>query len=190
MEDIQRKARNNNHHALEPNKQPLALNQVARPAFTQFRNSVHASPEYTDGGKCKRTNETLESQASAQRHEDGVLVECVLAHGLVAAACANCEVDAEDHEDEEGEDLECETRYHDIVPQVWVFVRVGFGGCKTTARGLEEEGEEIAGDELIEILVIVLVCSVAMRLTIRVYASGLILEFSGPKAYTILLKHK
>jgi len=59
---------------------------------------------------------------------------------------------------------------------------MGSSGGKTTSSGLKKEGDEIAGDEL---LVLLLAC-VHERgrggRTMRVYASGLILEFSGPKA--------
>jgi hypothetical protein len=59
---------------------------------------------------------------------------------------------------------------------------MGGSGGKTTSGGLKKQGDEIAGDEL---LVLLLACVYERERggrTMRVYASGLILEFSGPKA--------
>ncbi len=57
-------------------------------------------------------------------------------------------VGAEDHEDQEGEDLEGEPRNHYVIACGRRLVLVGFGGCESTSSGLQEQGQEIAGDEL------------------------------------------
>lgn len=59
-----------------------------------------------------------------------------------------CEVEGERDKGEEGDDLEGETRDHDVVSELGVFAGVGFGGGDAAAGGLEDEGEDVAGDEL------------------------------------------
>ena len=106
VEDIQSEAGDDHHDALEADEQPLVPDQVSGPALAELRNSVHASPEDADGGERQCGHEALEPDAPARLDEDGVLVEGVLAHGLVALVCAEREIHAENHEDEEREDLE------------------------------------------------------------------------------------
>lgn len=62
---------------------------------------------------------------------------------------APCEIERETDECEEGDDLEGETRDHDIVSELGVFPGVGFDGGDAAAGGLEEEGEDVAWDELL-----------------------------------------
>ena len=118
------------------------------PPLRQLHNSVHTTPEDANRRKCECGKETLEFPAFAQLDEDGVLIKGALAHGGVALACADGEVDAEEHEDEEGEDLEGESGDHDVVSGGGVFVGVGCGGGEAATCCLEEERSEIAGDEL------------------------------------------
>lgn len=82
--------------------------------------------------------------------EERVLIECGFANGFVATASTDGEVETEDYEDAEGEDLEGETGYHDVVPGCGAFVGVCCCGGDAATCGLEEEGEEIAGDELVQ----------------------------------------
>ena len=56
-----------------------------------------------------------------------VLVECCFAERFVAAACTDREVAAENHEDEEGEDLECKAGDHDVVSYFRGFMLMGGG---------------------------------------------------------------
>lgn len=60
----------------------------------------------------------------AELDEKGVLVESGLAHGFVAFAGADCEVETEDYEYAQREDLERETGDHDVVSGDWRFVGV------------------------------------------------------------------
>ena len=82
-------------------------------------------------------------------YEFWILIECGFAHGLLATVGAESEVDAEDHEHGEGEDLEGEAGYHDVVAYFGVFVGVRFCGSDAPACGLEEEREDVAWDELV-----------------------------------------
>lgn len=88
--------------------------------------------------------------------------------------------------------MERQAGYHEMVPgrRVFVFMRRIRSNASTSA--LEDQTEKIAGNELDGVSVAAKLIAEALRkeLTILVYDSGLILEFSGPKAYTILLKHK
>ncbi len=182
MEAVQRQTSHNDHHALKPHKQPLVPNQIPRPPLPELDNPVHGAPKDAHGGQSQRRQEALESPALAQRGEDGALVEGSLAHGVEALTRLDAEVDAEHHEDEEREDLESEAGDHDVVAGVRALALVRGGRGKAAAGSLQQEAEEITGDELERVLVR---ARVARRgrggvLTSRVYVSGLILELSGP----------
>ena len=60
---------------------------------------------------------------------------------------SHCEVQRKTDEEKEGEDLEREARNEDMVAQVGGFVVMTGGGGDATACGLQEEGEDVAGDE-------------------------------------------
>jgi hypothetical protein len=89
--------------------------EVAFPAFSQLSHSVYASPEYANCSECKTHQEAFEFQRVAKLDKEWVLVESCFAQGLVAAARSEGKVDAENHEDEEGEDLKGETSDHYII---------------------------------------------------------------------------
>lgn len=61
---------------------------------------------------------------------------------------AECKIEREADEGEEGDDLDGEAGDHDVVSELRVFPGVGFGGGDAAAGGLEEEGEDVARDEL------------------------------------------
>lgn len=86
--------------------------------------------------------------ALTQFDEYGILIEGILAHGLVPPESSNCEIDGENHEDEEGEDLKGQPGHHDIVARIGRLSGVRGYRRETTTCRLEEEGPEIAWDEL------------------------------------------
>ena len=61
---------------------------------------------------------------------------------------AERKIEGETDKSEECDDLECQTRDHDVVSELGVFAGVGFGGGDAAAGGLEEKGDDVAGDEL------------------------------------------
>ena len=74
-------------------------------------------------------------------------IERGVTHAVRAHDGPDGEVGAEEHEDQEGEDLEGETGDHDVVARFGVLVGVGGGGGHAAAEGLEDEREDVAGDE-------------------------------------------
>ena len=72
---------------------------MSRPPLSQLYNSVYTSPENTNGGQGKRDEEAFEDPGMAEFDEEGVLVERAFAHGLVAFAGSEGEVEAEEDED-------------------------------------------------------------------------------------------
>jgi len=148
MKQIQHQHRHDHHDALKRNKQVLTSNQIPRPPLRQLRHAVHAAPEDANRGERQGAQEPLELPVRAQRHEVRVLVKGGRAEGLGAPVRVDREIDGEQHEDEERGYLEGEARDHDVVPQRRVLVGVGAGGGDAAAGGLEEEGDDIAGDEL------------------------------------------
>ena len=60
---------------------------------------------------------------------------------------ADGEIGEETDEDQQREYLERDPRNEDVIAYVGTFVRVGGCAGEATARGLEEEREDVAGDE-------------------------------------------
>lgn len=139
---------NNNHHALKRNKQILLPNQRSIPPLRQLRNSIHRSPENANRSQCQCRKKSLERGGSSQGDEHGVLVHGGSAELAVARVCAPCEIEGQADKGEEGHDLEGQARDHDVVAELGIFACVGFGGGDAAAGGLEEEGDDVAGDKL------------------------------------------
>lgn len=118
-----------------------------------------------------------------------VLVECGGAERFVATVGAETEIETEEHEDEECEDLRGQTGDHEVVACGWVGMCVRGLGSDTTACRLQQQRQYVAGDELFGQHASQIQRRRRER-TIRVYDSGLMREFSGPNAYTILRIHK
>ena len=148
VEEVQRQAGDDDHNALKPNEQPLMPNQVPSPALAQLRNSVHASPEDADRGEGQGGHETLEFPAGSGLNEDGVLIEGVLAHGLVAPISSEGKIHTEAHENKKREDLERQPGNHDVVTRVRGLAGVRGGGGDSTTSSLKEKRAQIAGYEL------------------------------------------
>ena len=104
----------------------------------------------------------------------------------MARVHAEREVEGETDESEQRDDLERETGDHDVVSEFRVFPGVRFGGGDAAAGGLEEEGDDVARDEL-RLLVAepVWQLKVGRGLTMRVYHFGGMREFWAPNAPTM-----
>ena len=74
-------------------------------------------------------------------------IERGVTHAVRAHDGPDGEVGAKEHEDQEGEDLESQTGDHDMVARFGVLVGVGGCGGHAAAEGLEDEGEDVAGDK-------------------------------------------
>lgn len=134
------------HDALEHHKGDLLVGQLAVEPLLQLGRAVHAPDEDEQGGEGEGVQVALEIAVGAQVGEDGV--EGVAGAGAAAGlADGDDEVEAEDGEDAEGGDLEGDTGDHQV--DAGLLARgagVGDGG-DGAAGGLEEEGEEVGGDE-------------------------------------------
>ena len=159
VEDVQGEASDDDHDALKPDEQPLMPDEVSGPALTQLRDSVHASPEDADRSERQCADEALEPQAPTHLHKDRVLVEGVLTHGPVALVTPEREVHAENHKDEKRDDLDGQPGDHDVVASIGVLARVRGRGGDSTTSSLEQQGPEIAWNELVRELVRKSFCS-------------------------------
>lgn len=145
MERIENQHRNNNHDTLEHNKQRLVLDQRTVPPFPELDDAVDGADEDADGRQRQRDEKSSELHAPPEGRVGGI--ERGFAHAVRADNGPDGEVGAEEHEDQEGEDLEGKTGDHDVVARFGVLVGVGGGGGHAAAEGLEDEGEDVAGDE-------------------------------------------
>ena len=159
VEDVQGEASDDDHDALKPDEQPLMPDEVSGPALTQLRDSVHASPEDADRSERQCADEALEPQAPTHLHKDRVLVEGVLTHGPVALVTPEREVHAENHKDEKRDDLDGQPGDHDVVASIGILARVRGRGGDSTTSSLEQQGPEIAWNELVRELVRKSFCS-------------------------------
>lgn len=74
-------------------------------------------------------------------------VERVLSQPADAADGAGSEVESEDDKDKQGDNLKGKTCNHDVVPDSWIFILVSLRAGNTTAKGLEDQRSNVAGDE-------------------------------------------
>ena len=146
MESVQDEHGDDDHSPLEADKEALVPYKSARPALAQLGDAVNRSDEDAQGRQRQGDEEGAERGAGPQR---GVF----RVQGGVAAQCAHPpqrldeEIETEELEEQEGEDLKGQPRHHDVVARVGASVLVAGDGCHAAANGLEEEGEDVAGDE-------------------------------------------
>jgi hypothetical protein len=75
------------------------------------------------------------------------VIKCILAEFTDAAGGADGEVEGEDNEHEQRQDLERQTREHDVITQTWVLILVHFYARDTAPGSLQNQGDDIAGNK-------------------------------------------
>lgn len=149
VEDIEGPDGDGDHDALEADEQVLAGHERAGPAVRQLGDAEHAPPEDADGAQRERAQEALEHGGAADGDKGRVLVERRgRPEGAPPPLHVQQEVPAEQHEDQQREDLEGQPRDHDVVPAVRRLALVEGDGGEGAADGLEHERDDVAGDEL------------------------------------------
>lgn len=134
-------ARHGNHqqHALEPNKNALMAHQLAIPPLPKLCDSENRPDENAHGSDSKRNkkNSPLPEPRGA-----------VSKAGAPTALNANKEICADGDEGEKGDDLGEETSNHNLVSIVHgLFVVIGRRGSDGTTGSLEDEGDDVCGEE-------------------------------------------
>lgn len=146
MERIQTQHRRSHNRALQPNKVFLRLDQVSRPALAQLRHTIHTSSENAQRREGQRNQESLECPAVPQ-----LLVlriqRLLLSQSAHTQQRPNAEVCGQKDEDKESCDLEGQAGNHDVVADGGVLVGVRLRGGQTAAGCLQEERDDVAGDE-------------------------------------------
>jgi hypothetical protein len=148
VEDIQHQSSNGDHDALEPDKEILASHKGTGPSLGQLGDAVDATPEDADESQGQGAEEGAEHDRGADLCEGGGLVEGGGAETAMARPGAPGEVASEEHEYEHCDDLGDKAGDHDVVAGLGVFAVCGEDGGHGAADGLEDEGDEVAGDEL------------------------------------------
>ena len=120
--------------------------QFPFPAFAQFGDTVDGADEDAEGGEGESEEERFKGPAGA---EFGVRrVERLLASQRPHPRDrSHCKVQRKTDKEEEREDLEREARNEDMVAEIRRFVLVAGSGGDTAAGGLQEKGDNVAGDE-------------------------------------------
>lgn len=134
MEDVEDSHGKDHHGAVERNEVPFGRDQVSVPALGQLDGSVDTPNVDADDG---------EDHGS----EQGVDGTGGMAEQSMLDTAAD-EVGGADNEDGDGEHLEDDAGNHDVRAGCGVAVDlVGLGGGDTTADGLNDEGDNVAGAE-------------------------------------------
>lgn len=153
VEDVEGPDGDGDHDALEADEEVLAGHEVARPAVAELGDAEYAAPEDADGAERERRQEPPEHARPPDRHRRRVLVQRGRAERPMPPQRVEEEVAAQEHEGEQGEDLEGEARDHDVVAFGRRLARVEGGGGEAAAGCLQDEGDYVAGDELWRLLV-------------------------------------
>lgn len=132
VKDIEDGHGKNHHGAVKGDEVPFRSDQISVPAFGELDGSVDTSDVDADDGKYHGT-------------EQGVDVAGGLAEELVLDAATD-KVGGAGDKDGDGKQLENDTGNHDVRARCGVAVDlVGLGGGNTTANGLDDKGDDIAG---------------------------------------------
>lgn len=146
MERIQRQHTSRHNRALQANKVPLRLNQMAAPALTQLSNTIHTPRENAQRRKDQRNQEPSESFAGSQlrMHRIQRALSAQLLHGEIRPHRKVC---GQHNENQQREDLHAQPRQHDVIARLRIGALVGGSAGHAAAERLENQGEEVAGDE-------------------------------------------
>jgi len=149
MKDIQNETRHHDQHALEPYEQILARHQGAVPAAAQLGDPEDGPDKDADGREGQGAQEGFEQERAAYPAGGLALIKGPVG-AVLALATPNVErkVSRAGHEDEENDDLKHEAGDHDVVARL-VVDGVVVGGGDGAAGGLEDQGDDVAGYELI-----------------------------------------
>ena len=145
MEQIQDQHGHHDHGALEANEKVLVLDQSARPALTQFGDAVDRSDENAKSRQRQRDQEDPELGAASQRRV--FRIQGRIAQSVHPPERLDCEIQTQQLEHEQREDLERQSRDHDVIAGIGALVLVAGHGCHAAADCLEQEGDDVARDE-------------------------------------------
>ena len=145
MEQIQDQNGHHDHGALEPDEEMLVLDQSSCPALTQFGDAVDRADENAKSRQRQRDQEDPELGAASQRRV--FRIQGRIAHRLHPPECLDCEIHTQQLEYEQREDLEGQSRDHDVIAGIGALVLVAGCGCHAAADCLEQEGDDVARDE-------------------------------------------
>ena len=145
MEGVERQDRHHDHHTFQPNEQVLVLDQSTLPALTEFGHTVHGSNEDTHGGEREGDEEGLERPTLP---ELGVCrVQGLVAHGPHSPESLDGEIGTQEHEDQQGKDLEGQPRNHDVITVVRALVLVTRDRGHRAPNRLQEQRSDITRDK-------------------------------------------
>lgn len=152
VEDVEGVDGDDDEDALEADEEALLANDGAGPALAQLRDAEGAAPEDAEGGEGEGAEEEAEAQRLAHADEARVVVRCVaieLVLVLVLATVgAQRKVDGRGDEAQERKDLEAQACDHDVGAGGGGAAAVEGDGGHAAAGGLEDERDDVAGDEL------------------------------------------
>ena len=152
MEDIKQCYSYSNDNTLEDDKHGLILNDASVPAVAKLSNTEGRTPENKQREGSQGVHECFEALPVAQFNHPNVLVEAVLAAVLDSLADADGKVGSSDEEAYYGGHLESKTCDHDVGAGGEGRRVAGVYGSEGTAGSLEDEGNDIAWDELEDFL--------------------------------------
>ena len=145
MEGIQDHNGHNHHCALEADEEALVPDQGAAPALAQLGDAVDGSDEDAKGRQAQRHQEDAKLGAASQRRVRRVQGRG--AQGPHPPQRLDHEIQTQQLEEEQRQDLKRQPGHHDVVARVGALALVAGYGCHAAADRLEEEGDDVAGDE-------------------------------------------
>ena len=145
MEKIQDQNGHNDHGALKPDEEMLVLDQSSCPALTQFGDAVDRSDENAKSRQRQRNQKDPELGAASQRRV--FRIQGRIAQRSHPPERLDCEIHTQQLEHEQREDLERQSRDHDVIAGNGALVLMTGHGRHAAADCLEQEGDDVARDE-------------------------------------------
>lgn len=145
MKGIQEEDCHNHHHTFQANEQILVLDESTGPSFAQFCNPIHRTDEDADSSEGKSAQECLEGPALSQLRVSRI--QRLVADCSHSPQGLDGEIGAQDHEDQQGKDLEREPSNHDMVTIFGTLVLVTGDTGHSAPNSLEKERHHIARNE-------------------------------------------
>lgn len=140
VQECQEAAGEDDHNALQDHEQSLVLSEELSGKTTrELDASVHTSDEDHEGGEDETNEEELEEAGLGEREVSRV-------PGLLVTPHAECEPTSGNGEQDNGEDLEPQTRQHDVLSGTQEGRLLG-GRRDTPPDSLQKQTDEVAGAE-------------------------------------------
>ena len=146
MPRIQRQHRQYNHRPLKPDEQSLILDQRPLPTFPQLRNAIYRPYEDTHRRQRQRYQKPSKSPSTSQRTMRRVQRRITI-HTLHPPHGPNSKIRTQRLKHRQRKHLECQPCHHDVIAHIRALIRMAGRARHAAAHGLQDEGDDVAGDE-------------------------------------------